>query len=173
MEMSRIGIPIIFTLMFGLFSCNKVAPSGFWVGFQKELLKENISDQGPYGGHLAMHWKSKKEKAFSSKEIIDFATRNGWELVDTLEVRSEDLKTWDYNKIPIFPLSHTGFSSTPINDSMHEKFPRWINTGLKVYMFKTGWTTVDPGTGESNQVNGFVVLENSGSEMSVYHLWGE
>lgn len=159
--------------MFGLFSCSKVTPSGFWMNFQKEFLKENISDHGAYGGHVAMHWKSKEEKTFSSKEVIDFATKNGWELMDSLEVQPDDLKTWDYNGTPIFPLSYTGFSFTPINDSTHEKFPRWMNTGLKVYMFKTGWITVDPGTRKSNEVNGFVVLGNGASEMSVYHLWGE
>lgn len=142
------------------------------MNFQKEDLKENISDHGAYGGHIAMHWKL-KEGTFRSREVIDFATGNGWELVDSLEVQPDDLKTWDYNGRPVFPLSFRGFSSTPVNDSAHEKFPRWMNTGLKVYMFKTGWITVEPGTGISNEVNGFVVLGGRGSEMSVYHLWGE
>src|SRR5690606_27417402 len=103
--MSRVSISIIFVLVFGIFSCSKVAPSGFWMNFQKEFLKEDISNHGAYGGHVAMHWKSKEEKTFSSKEVIDFATKNGWELVDSLEVQPDDLKTWDYNGMPIFPLS--------------------------------------------------------------------
>ena len=42
-----------------------------------------------------------------------------------------------------------------------------------VYTFKTGIVMIEPGTGNSIEVNGFVVLDNEGTEMSVYHLWGE
>jgi hypothetical protein len=169
--MSRIAISII--LMLGLSSCSSTIPSGFWTDFQKNFLKENIRDMGPYGGHRAMHWKAEKQRAFNSKEVIDFATKNGWQLVDSLEVQADDLKTWYYNNAPIFPLSHTGFSATPSNNSTYKNFPRWIKSALKVYTFETGWVTIEPGTDDSIEENGFVVLENEGSEMSVYHLWGE
>jgi len=42
-----------------------------------------------------------------------------------------------------------------------------------VYKFKTGWTTVDPGTDNSIEENGFVIINVKGTEMSVYHLWGD
>jgi len=169
--MNRAAIPILF--MLGFFSCSSTTPSGFWGDFKKDFLKENSSDQGPRGGHRAMHWSSEKQGTFNSKEIIDFATKKGWELVDSLEVQVDDLKSWNYNSTPIFPLSHTGFSSVSGNNSTYKYFPRWIKAGLKVYTFKTGWVTIEPGTDNSIEVNGFVVLENDGTEMSVYHLWGE
>ncbi len=160
-------------MVLGLFSCNKTTPSGFWGDYKKGLLKENISNQGTSGGHRAMYWKTEKPGAFNSKEVLDFAIKNGWKFVDSLDVQTDKFKTWDYNNTPIFPLSYKGFSSTPGNNSVHKNFPRWISSELKVYMFKTGWTTIEPGTDNSNDVNGFVVLTNEGNEMSVYHLWGE
>jgi hypothetical protein len=168
--MQRIIISILFTL--GLTSCNRTVPGGFWTDFKKDFLKENITDQGPYGGHRAMYWKSEKQRMFTSKEILDFAKEKDWALVDSLEVQADDCQTWHYNSIPIFPLSHTGFSPTVVNNGTYRYFPRWISTG-KVYMFKTGWVTIEPGTDISIEVNGFVFLGDNGNEMSVYHLWGE
>lgn len=161
--------------MLGLLSCSSTTPSGFWDDFKKEALTKNISDQGLHGGHRAIYWKSQKKGAFHSKEIVDFATRNGWQLTDSLEVKSEDLETWNYNQSPIFPLSHTGFFLSPeMSNPVYKYFPRWINdTTLKVYMFKTGWITIEPGTNDTIDENGFVVLNNDRDEMSVYHLWGE
>lgn len=164
---------ITFTLMFGFFSCNKTTPSGFWADFKKDFLINNISDQGTSGGHRAMQWKAERQKTFNSKEIIDFAVKNGWVFMDSLEVQTNELKTWNYNSAPIFPLSHTGFSVMSNNNSTHKYFPRWINTNLKIYKFKTGWTAIEPGTDNSIDENGFVILNIDGNEMSVYHLWGE
>ncbi len=160
--------------MLELFSCNKSTPSGFWLNFNKIFLKENISNQGAWGGHRAIYWKADKAKTFNVKETIDFAIKNGWKLVDSVNITTEDLNTWkDINK-PIFPLSCEGFTkNATIKHSEYEYFPRWINAEAKVYMFKTGWIIIDPGTNESIDVNGFVLLSNEGNEMSVYHLWGE
>ena len=160
-------------MVFGFFSCNKTLPSGFWKNYKKDFLKENINNQGPEGGHRAIHWKAEKSRTFDSKDILNFATKNGWKFVDSLEIKPEELETWNYNNTPIFPLSYAGFSSTPINNSLYKKFPRWISSRLKIYMFKTGWITIEPGTDDSNDVNGFVVLSDEGNEMSIYHLWGE
>ena len=171
------GIKIIlinFALILGLSSCNKLIPTGFWNNYQKDFLKKNISDQGTNGGHRAMYWKAEKQGTFISREIIGFAEKNGWEFVDSLEIQADELKTWYYNNTAVFPLSYTGFSKTPTsNKSECEWFPRWINVGLKVYQFKTGWIAYDPGTDNSIDENGFVILNIDGNEMSVYHLWGE
>lgn len=148
-------------------------PSGFWINYQKSHLKENLSNQGGHGGYRAMHWKAEKQEAFNSKELISFAEKNDWELVDSSTIPADKLTNWTFNGKPIFPLSHTGFASSPENNSTYENFPRWINTDLKIYMFKTGWVMYEPGTNDSYDVNGFVVLNNDGSEISVYHLWGE
>jgi len=163
---------ILLLVMLVLFSCDSTTPGGFWDDFKKASQKENLSDQGPYGGHRAMYWKSEKKGMFTSKEVLDFASENGWELVDSLEVQANDLKTCYYNDAPIFPLSHTGFSVTPVNSDIYKYFPRPINAG-KIYRFKTGWVAIEPGTDASTEVNGFIFLGKTRSEMSVYHLWGE
>lgn len=156
----------------GLSSCKKVVPSIFWKDFMTKYLKEDISEQGLRGGHRAMYWKANK-RAFQQGDILKYASENGWKLVDSMSVQTEELSKWIYNNAPIFPLSYTGFSTNPSNNSTYENFPRWITVESKIYMFETKWVTVEPGTDETNYMNGFVLLNNEGSEMSVYHLWGE
>jgi hypothetical protein len=154
-------------------SCRKLTPAGFWKNFQAELIKNNISDQGPYGGHRAMYWKTETGKKFNSKEIMKFATKNGWTLIESLEFNQAQISKWAYNNAPIFPLTHKGFSNVLTNNSTYKYFPRWTSNAITVYKFKTGWVTIDPGTDKSIEENGFVILNNEGTEMSVYHLWGE
>lgn len=172
--MNKAITAIIFSLMFGLLSCSKTTPSGFWSNFQKEYLKENLSNQGAWGGYRAMYWQAEDTGTFNSKEVIDYAVKNGWKVVKSVEVNATELNSWNYNNKPIFPLSFEGFTKMPsTNQAIYEKFARWINTDLQVYMFRTGWIIVEPGTNETNEINGFIVLNNEGKEMSVYHLWGE
>ena len=161
------------SLIFGMLSCNNPTPSGFWTDFQKDYLIENISDQGLNGGHKALYWKSNKSGTFTSSIIIEYATKNGWKLSDSLDFNPRELEKWFYDSSPIFPLSYTGFSSNPTHNSTYKKFPRWVDTDLKVYAFKTPWVVFEPGTDNSTETNGFVILSNRGEEMSVYHLWGE
>jgi hypothetical protein len=70
-------------------------------------------------------------------------------------------------------LTSTGFSATVLNDTQLEYFPRWFSGPVKLYKFRTGWVTIEPGTGNSNEENGFVLINSDGTEMAVYHLWGE
>jgi len=166
-----IFIALISTLAF--ISCNKATPTGFWKNYKKDLLIKNISDQGPYGGHRAVYWKSDKSYTFDTKNILDFATNNGWTLNDSLEFDNDQTMKWTYNNKKIFPLSHTGFTETIENISTYEYFPRWFGGQIKIYKFKTGWVTIDPGTDSSIEENGFVLLNQDKNELAVYHLWGE
>lgn len=154
-------------------SCNKIMPAGFWKNYENHLLVTDISDQGPYGGHRAMHWENVRANIFNSKNAIDFAISNGWVFVDSSKFESSEIENWQYSNQPVFPLSHTGFDSSSSNNSTHSDFPRWIVLKLHVYKFKTGWITINPGTDDSMDENGFIVISNDGSKMSVYHLWGE
>lgn len=154
-------------------ACNKITPAGFWNNYQLKYLVENLSDQTFNRGTRAMYWNFENNKIVSKNDIIDFTKENGWELIDSFRVKVKELKAWNYNHKSIFPLSYTGFNAKPINDSMYEYFPRWINNDLIVYRFKTGWLVFDPGTNKSEDINGFVVLSSNRKEMSVYHLWGE
>ena len=38
---------------------------------------------------------------------------------------------------------------------------------------KTGWITIEPGTDNSVEENGFVLINKDRTQMAVYHLWGE
>jgi hypothetical protein len=46
-------------------------------------------------------------------------------------------------------------------------------SGTSVYKFKTGWVTIEPGTDNSIEENGFVLINNDRTEMAVYYLWDE
>jgi hypothetical protein len=157
-----------------IYSCGKTMPSGFWQDFKAEYLKDNISDQGPRGGHTAIHWKAENLNVFQSADVTAYARKNGWDLVDSIAIDTNMLNQWYNIKRPIFPLSHEDFDlSASSNYSTYEDFPRWINTKSTVYRFKTSWVFIEPGTDETNNINGFVLLNNDGSEMSVYNVWGE
>ncbi len=78
-----------------------------------------------------------------------------------------------YNNRPVFPLTNAGFSDSILKDQRLLDFPRWFGGPVTVYTFKTGWVTIYPGTDNSIEENGFVVLPKDKSELAVYHLWGE
>ncbi|WP_157541618.1 hypothetical protein [Hymenobacter aerophilus] len=164
-------LTLICTLSF--ISCNKSIPTGFWENYETNFLVNNISDQGPYGGHRAVYWKSQKPLTFDTKNILDFATKNGWTLVDSSGFSNEQTNKWIYDNEKIFPLTNIGFSDTLLNDERLKDFPRWFGGQVKLYKFKTGWVTIEPGTDNSIEENGFILLNQDKSEMAVYHLWGE
>lgn len=161
----------ISTLFF--ISCNNLIPTAFWEDFAKEFIVENISDQGPYGGHRAMYWKTDIKKTFDPEKIMEFAKENGWILTVTEKINSESMKNWYENGKNVFPLTSQGFKPEVMEDNISEDFPRWINSDITIYKFKTNFVTIEPGTDNSNEENGFVIVNNDGTEMSVYNLWGE
>lgn len=165
------SLTLVLTITF--VSCNKATPAGFWKSYQNDFLLKNISDQGPYGGHRAVYWKANKTNTFSSNSILHFAKKNGWTLVDSSSFNQDQTSKWNYNGEPVFPLTSIGFSDTLLNDAHLTDFPRLFGGQLKVYKFKTGWVTIQPGTDNSIEENGFVVINIGGTEMAVYHLWGE
>ena len=162
---------VIVTLAFT--SCSKATPAGFWKNYRKDLLVKNISDQGPYGGHRAVYWKSDEANTFRSANVLVFARKNGWTFVDSSEFNSDHTNKWTYNNKAVFPLTSIGFSDTLLNDAHLTDFPRWFGGQVRVYTFKTGWVQIEPGTNNSVEENGFIVINSDGTEMSVYHLWGE
>lgn len=171
--MNNVFKSIVFLLSITICSCNKNTPAGFWTSYKKHNIKGNVNDQGPRGGHRAIYWKA-EVNTFNSRDIIDYAATNSWRLFDSIEVNEEQLKNWTYDSKPVFPLANDGFSPDSVrNISTYAQFPRQITESLKVYSFKTGWLAIEPGTDDSLDVNGFVLLSNAGDEMAVYHLWGE
>ena len=78
-------------------------PTGFWKNYKDELIREDISDQGPWGGHRAMYWTSRGDNEFSKQDIVDFATDNGWTFVEELKFSKTDLDSWTYGNKEMFP----------------------------------------------------------------------
>ena len=133
------------------------------------MLVKNVSDQGPFGGHRALYWKNEKKNTFTSSQLIEFATRSGWQLTDSINIPADILKKWK-NAEPTFPFTYTDFSDKTMST---QRFPRWINSGVTLYRFKTGWIAVEPGNARQTENNGYVVINLDGTQLSVYHLWGE
>jgi hypothetical protein len=165
--------PIIILMAFAFVSCNKSTPAGFWKNYNKGYLLKSISDQGPFGGHRAIYWKSGKANTFNSIGVLDFAKENGWKIIDSSYFTAEQTNKWTYNNKAVFPLTSNGFPDTLMNNTELEYFPLWFPEQIKVYKFETGWITKEPGTDSTITENGFVVISSNGSEMAIYHLWGE
>jgi hypothetical protein len=164
---------LICILAAAFIACNRATPAGFWQNFKEDLLVKNISDQGPYGGHRAVYWRSDKEQSFNSNETIKFAKMHGWTFVDSSSYDGTQTSKWMYQDQAVFPLTSTGFFDTVMNNSQLSYFPRWFDGHVEVYKFKTGWVTIEPGTDNAIEENGFVVINSDCKQMAVYHLWGE
>ena len=45
--------------------------------------------------------------------------------------------------------------------------------GYKVFIFETTWLAVEPGNTRETLENGFAVINSNGTELNIYHFWGE
>jgi hypothetical protein len=123
-----------------------------------------------------MHWKVPAPDKFIARDVAAKAATAGWKHIDTLHFSRTDIRMWREHGKPVFPLTFRGFipnyGADRSSDSGTVRFPRWIDSDCQVLVFKTGWvkTTFDD---EHSDESGFVVLSKDGTEMSVYHLWGD
>ena len=163
---------LIIAILMGL-QCNKVTPAGFWNGFERKLIIKTINDQGPWGGNRAIYWKSGKQNFFCSSKIIEFAAKNGWKFIDSTDFKPKEIRSWSCDKQLIFPLGYNGFDTTMIDENATNEFPRLITSEIKVYKFETNWEVCNPGTKKCNTAFGYVITNLNGTEMAIYHLWGE
>ncbi len=121
-----------------------------------------------------MYWTTQKQNTFDSTFVIKFAAKNGWLLTKSYSFNRDAVINWRYSNKLVFPLSHTGFDpDMTTNISTYELFPMQIKSNIKVYQFKTDWIAIDPGTDNSINENGFVVINDSSTKMCIYHIWGE
>lgn len=146
-------------------SCSKITPAGFWTNFHQELIATKNSDQGPWGGHREIHWKSENTNTFSSKELIDFATKNDWKLTDSISFSADT-----QSRNSIVELKIDEYSLDIFKDRV---LPKLKSKDNKLFVFKTTWLAVEPGNARETFENGFAVLNSNGTELNVYHLWGE
>ncbi|WP_426065067.1 hypothetical protein [Flavobacterium sp. DSP2-3-1] len=140
----------------------KTTPAGFWTNYQNGSIESKINDQGPWGGNSEFHWKSNSANVFSTKEILDFAIKNGWQLTDSLVYKRKSIKPFtNYNdKNYSYRLLETFLNKADFTENYF-------------FVFKTGWIAVEPGNERETNKNGFVIINLNQKEFTVYHLWGE
>ena len=155
----------IFTLIVLITSCNKATPAGFWTDFHKDLILTKNSDQGPWGGHREINWKSEANNTFTDKELIEFSENNDWELIDSISFSTDTLTKSSFSK-----LKNDAYSLDILNESI---LPRLRTNDNRIFIFKTTWLAVEPGNNRETFENGFAVLNSDGTELKVCHLWGE
>jgi hypothetical protein len=81
------------------------------------------------------------------------------------------MNTWLEGNRPVFPL----FSGEPASKISGSGlyFPRHISEDSLIVRCETGWIRVAPGTDKSSPAFGYIQVSDDGSQMAVYHLWGD
>ena len=105
-------------------------------------------------------------------DVIQFAKSRGWSCREPVSYSEEQLRVWQLAGEPVFSLQFGPGDPQPENHST-KKFPRHITSDSLVYECKTGWIRVEPGTGKETDALGYIQIEQSGTRLAVYHLWGE
>ena len=156
---------IIFTLTTVISSCSNISPAGFWKEFHKDLIIAKNSDQGPWGGHSEISWKSETNNFFTSQKVIDFADKNEWKLIDSISFSADTL-----TRNSIIELKNDNYS---IDIFRCEILPKLTTKDNKLFVFKTNWLAVEPGNARETFENGFAVLNSDKTELKICHFWGE
>jgi len=146
-------------------SCDKTTPAGFWTDFHYDLMLTKDSDQGPWGGHREINWESESNNTFTDEELIEFADKNDWKLLDSISFSVDTLTKKSFSK-----LKNDDYSLDMLNESI---LPKLKTNDNRIFIFKTAWLAVEPGNTRETFENGFAVLNSDGTELKVYHLWGE
>lgn len=156
---------LLFTLLLLLTSCKETTPASFWTNFRKDLIVTINSDQGPWGGYREIYWKGDKAKVFTDSDIIAFAEKNDWKLVDSISFSRDTVTKNSFSK-----LKNDDYSNDILKESV---VPKLKSTDNKLFVFKTTWLAVEPGNTRETFENGFAVLNTDRTELNIYHLWGE
>lgn len=157
-----------------LSSCSRLKQVGFWDQYQRAYAIFKEYNQGPWGGHTAIQWEHKDSAYFTCKNAIEFAQKHEWVLIDSARYPAVVVQKWVYDRKAIFPLSNSGFDPAMQEPSTtFSNFPRNIESEVCVYAFSSGWLSIKPGTDETEERNGFILISADGKKMAVYHLWGE
>jgi hypothetical protein len=155
------NILIVFIVAIFVVGCSKKIPAGFWTNYQENYVIKKSSDQGPWGGFYEIHWKSDIPNTFKSKDVMDFALKNGWTFTDSTSFNYLERIKSNLRK------SYDDYSDEIMNTV---PFTWRINTIMR---FSTGWIAVKPGNSMDTDRNGFVGINSDGTKLFVYHLWGE
>ncbi len=152
-------------------SCHKYTIAGFWLDYNNKNITDKISDQGPRGGYRAIHWKFSNPNELNTNSTLQFASLNGWKLVDSIKYSTDSIIKLSINDGYVFS------SPKNLSDSIIKTFfkePIWIKSDLTLYRFKTAWELMQPGDDtKSTEINGFIIVSHDNTEMCIYHYWGE
>lgn len=159
------NILIISGLLVQLLSCKTTTPAGFWTSFHKELLLTKQNDQGPWGGYREIKWKTVEPNTFIDTELILFAEKNNWTFIESLSISADTLT----NSSP---------STQKLDDYslvlVRQKIlPMPASNDARIFVFKTPWLAIEPGNARETFENGFAVINKEGTELKVFHFWGE
>ena len=131
----------------------------------QDLLLTKNSNQGPWDGKRELCWKSKTINTFNNKELIEFATTNDWKLLDSISFFSDTLTQISFSK-----LKNDEYSLQLLNKNVLPKINSNFN---RIFIFKTAWLAIEPGNSRETFENGFAAINSDGTELKIYHFWGE
>lgn len=156
--MKNLWIILLSVLLTG---CSKLTPSGFWTDYHSDSIVRKFSDQGPWGGVRNIIWESDTSIS-STKELLDFASQNDWDLTNKISFPSdkERLHNFNIDDYSIYLLEEHVVSN-------------WKDQDFEVFIFRTGWVAIEPGNIRETEKNGFLVINSDRSKIEVFHLWGE
>jgi hypothetical protein len=145
------------------YSCTRLLPAGFWNNYQPQFIREKESEQGPWGGYRKIVWENKTHP-FDKGNIIDYSRSNGWLLTDSVLFSNDSiLILTDYGK--------TDYSYRILEDNLIPCLEP--GSAYRIYVFTTGWITVEPGNARETEKNGFLLFKSDGTKIIAYHRWGE
>ena len=157
-------VSLIFSIS-SLVSCSYLSPAGFWNSFKKELILQEQSNQGPWGGTREIYWKSNTNNPFQENEILEFASKHKWKLVDSLTITEDLPKEKLFAELKIHEYS--------MEVLVQKVLAKEKVQNAKIYIFKTSQMLVNLNDGDNTFENGFILLNSTKTELKLVHLWGE
>jgi hypothetical protein len=159
---------LIFFSLVMLMSCSKITPAGFWRSYQREYKESQNFDFGLWGGYLKIEWKSDADDTFDKKDILSYAANNGWNLTDSLFFATDTLSN-DYGD----DYSYKILSRVVFYDFYPFHLKLDLQGEYEIFVFESGWISVEAGFGTETEKNGFIFLSMDRKNLFVYHRWGE
>lgn len=144
-------------------SCGRHSPGSFWKKFHSRAIIHQQSDQGPWGGHRHIVWYHDVAHIFTPDDLLEFAAKHDWQVVDSIYLYTDTL----YNATH----PETGnYTENLMQEKVWPKLPQ--GRGI-LYTFSTPWIAVKPGNEEQTPENGFAWINQQGTQMAIFHFWGE